>query len=98
MLSWLFPPIEPSPFACLGPPLLALLALACAGTAALLGPARPPDGFSGPLWLSFGLIAWVVAAVRFVRRRRAGRPGLGIPVSTGILGGAALLIMQVPTL
>ena len=98
MLSWLLRPIEPSRFAFLVPPLLALIALAYCGAMAIFGPTEPPSGFHGSMWLALGGVAWLCAAVLLVRRRREGRRGFGFLVVGELIAGASLMLMQAPSL
>src|SRR5262245_36769434 len=98
MLSWLLRPIEPSRFAFVWPPLLALFVLACAVAVAGFEPSIPPGGRDAPMWLAFGAVAWFAAAWLFVRHRRAGGRGLGYRTVSEICCATVLTIMALPSL
>jgi hypothetical protein len=97
-LPWYVRPIEPSRFAFVWPPLLALLVLAGGGAMATLGASIPPSGFQGPMFLSWAAVGWFCAAFLFVRHRQQGGQGLGFKVASQMACALVLTIMSIPPL
>ena len=97
-LPWYARPIEPSRFAFLLPPIIALLVLAACGAMATLLADASPSGFQGPMCLALAACGWFAAAVLYIRRHRAGGKGLGFKVMSEIACALALTIMGIPSL
>ena len=98
MLPWYLRPIRPSRFAFLGPPLFALFFLAFGGISASFLAHEPPNRFPGPMFTLLGVALSLRAAWGFVRQRREGGRCPGFSVWGVMLGGAALIVMGIPSL
>jgi hypothetical protein len=98
MLPWYLRPIQPSRFAFLGPPLLAIFFLAWGGAAATFLASAHPSEFQGPMCLALGAAQWALAAWASRRRRREGGRRPAYSSTAAILCGAALIIMAIPAL